>query len=170
MIVVADLVGASRRAGNDVVVVVSAMGQTTDELIALASETAAAPGLSADHVEAIVHGLASDHGDAADLHRFHRDMRSRLDAAGIEPRDFERSLSQLVADAAAAAASADPAAPQGRALAERWLRLVAPLELSAKQGGEGIAAFAGRLSDDPNLAAALAFLRRAVAIHRASGR
>jgi aspartate kinase len=40
---VADLVGASRRAGNDVVVVVSAMGQTTDELIALAADISPKP-------------------------------------------------------------------------------------------------------------------------------
>jgi aspartate kinase len=40
---VADLVGASRRAGNDVVVVVSAMGQTTDELIALAADISPTP-------------------------------------------------------------------------------------------------------------------------------
>ena len=40
---VADLVGASRRAGNDVVVVVSAMGQTTDELIALAANISPKP-------------------------------------------------------------------------------------------------------------------------------
>ncbi|MEX1037933.1 MAG: aspartate kinase [Acidimicrobiia bacterium] len=40
---VADLVGASRRAGNDVVVVVSAMGHTTDELIALAADISPKP-------------------------------------------------------------------------------------------------------------------------------
>ncbi len=40
---VADLVGASRRAGNDVVVVVSAMGQTTDELTALAADISPKP-------------------------------------------------------------------------------------------------------------------------------
>jgi aspartate kinase len=40
---VADLVEASRRAGNDVVVVVSAMGQTTDELIALAGDITPTP-------------------------------------------------------------------------------------------------------------------------------
>lgn len=40
---VADLVGASRRAGNDVVVVVSAMGQTTDELVALAADISPKP-------------------------------------------------------------------------------------------------------------------------------
>jgi aspartate kinase len=40
---VADLVEASRRSGNDVVVVVSAMGQTTDELIALAADISPKP-------------------------------------------------------------------------------------------------------------------------------
>ena len=141
-----------------------------DELIALAGETAAVPGLSAGQVEAIVHGLASDHDGAADLDRFHDDMRSRLVGAGLDPADFERLLSQLVADAAAAAATADPGSPRGRALAERWLGLVAPLALGAQQAGEGAAAFASRLSDNPDLAAALAFLRRAVAIQRASER
>ena len=40
---VADRVEAARRAGNDVVVVVSAMGKTTDELIALAADISANP-------------------------------------------------------------------------------------------------------------------------------
>jgi aspartate kinase len=40
---VADLVEASRRSGNDVVVVVSAMGHTTDELIALAADISPKP-------------------------------------------------------------------------------------------------------------------------------
>ncbi len=40
---VADRVQATRAAGNDVVVVVSAMGQTTDELIALASDVSPNP-------------------------------------------------------------------------------------------------------------------------------
>jgi aspartate kinase len=43
--VVADRVEAARRQGNDVVVVVSAMGQTTDELIALAADITATPPL-----------------------------------------------------------------------------------------------------------------------------
>ena len=141
-----------------------------DELIALASETAAVPGLSAEQVEAIVHGLATDHGAADDLDRFQQEMRAQMAAAGIDPVEFERALSQLVADAAGAAATADPASPQGQALADRWLRLVAPLEPGSAEAGEGVAAFAARLSDQPDLAAALAFLRRAVAIHRASGR
>ena len=38
---VADRVVAAKRAGNDVVVVVSAMGKTTDELITLARRSAA---------------------------------------------------------------------------------------------------------------------------------
>ncbi|REK19263.1 MAG: aspartate kinase [Actinobacteria bacterium] len=40
---VADRVEAARRAGNDVVVVVSAMGKTTDELISLAADISANP-------------------------------------------------------------------------------------------------------------------------------
>lgn len=40
---VADLVAASRRSGNDVVAVVSAMGQTTDELISLAADISPKP-------------------------------------------------------------------------------------------------------------------------------
>lgn len=40
---VADRVEATRRAGNDVVVVVSAMGQTTDELLGLAAAITATP-------------------------------------------------------------------------------------------------------------------------------
>lgn len=40
---VAEKVVASRRAGNDVVVVVSAMGKTTDELLALAHQVDASP-------------------------------------------------------------------------------------------------------------------------------
>ena len=40
---VADRVVAAREAGNDVVVVVSAMGHTTDELLAMASEIAPVP-------------------------------------------------------------------------------------------------------------------------------
>ena len=40
---VADRVEAARRAGNDVVVVVSAMGKTTDELIALAADISDSP-------------------------------------------------------------------------------------------------------------------------------
>jgi len=39
---VADHVARSRRAGDDVVVVVSAMGKTTDDLIRLANEVSAA--------------------------------------------------------------------------------------------------------------------------------
>lgn len=45
---VADRVVAARRAGHDVVVVVSAMGKTTDGLLALAHKAAAHPGGSAD--------------------------------------------------------------------------------------------------------------------------
>ncbi len=41
---VAERVAASRRAGHDVVVVVSAMGNTTNELLALAREVSGAPG------------------------------------------------------------------------------------------------------------------------------
>ncbi len=40
---VADKVVAARRAGDDVVVVVSAMGKTTDELLALAKRVASDP-------------------------------------------------------------------------------------------------------------------------------
>jgi aspartate kinase len=40
---VADRVVATRRAGNDVVVVVSAMGDTTDDLVALANQVSADP-------------------------------------------------------------------------------------------------------------------------------
>src|SRR5208283_4976340 len=40
---VADRVAAAREAGNDVVVVVSAMGKTTDGLLALAEQAAARP-------------------------------------------------------------------------------------------------------------------------------
>jgi aspartate kinase len=42
---VADLVMRTRREGNDLVVVVSAMGKTTDGLLALGREAACAPGL-----------------------------------------------------------------------------------------------------------------------------
>ncbi|MGK4000697.1 aspartate kinase [Sorangium sp. So ce1024] len=45
---VADRVVAARRAGNDVVVVVSAMGKTTDGLLALARQVAGAGGAGAD--------------------------------------------------------------------------------------------------------------------------
>ncbi len=41
---VADHIARTRRAGNDVVVVVSAMGKTTDDLIRLANDVAHAPG------------------------------------------------------------------------------------------------------------------------------
>lgn len=41
---VAERVARARRAGNDVVVVVSAMGNTTNELLALARQVSAAPG------------------------------------------------------------------------------------------------------------------------------
>ena len=41
---VAERVAATRRRGHDVVVVVSAMGNTTNELLALAKSVAAAPG------------------------------------------------------------------------------------------------------------------------------
>src|SRR5580704_11648435 len=41
--VVADRVVAAKRAGNDVVVVVSAMGKTTDELLSLAKRVALDP-------------------------------------------------------------------------------------------------------------------------------
>ena len=40
---VAERIVATRRAGHDVVVVVSAMGDTTDELIALAEQVAPVP-------------------------------------------------------------------------------------------------------------------------------
>ena len=45
---VADRVAAARRAGHDVVVVVSAMGKTTDGLLALANKAAAWEGGAAD--------------------------------------------------------------------------------------------------------------------------
>src|SRR5262245_2539013 len=45
---VADRVAATRRAGNDVVVVVSAMGKTTDGLLALARQAAATAGGAAE--------------------------------------------------------------------------------------------------------------------------
>jgi aspartate kinase len=45
---VADRVVAARRAGNDVVVVVSAMGKTTDGLLALARQAAATEGAQGD--------------------------------------------------------------------------------------------------------------------------
>src|SRR5437867_6786962 len=40
---VADLVASTKRAGHEVVVVVSAMGKTTDELLALARTVSPAP-------------------------------------------------------------------------------------------------------------------------------
>jgi aspartate kinase len=45
---VADRIAATRRAGNDVVVVVSAMGKTTDQLLALASDVSGSDGLAQD--------------------------------------------------------------------------------------------------------------------------
>ncbi len=47
--VVAARVAATRRRGNDVVVVVSAMGDTTDELTALAEEVVERPGVAKHH-------------------------------------------------------------------------------------------------------------------------
>ncbi len=46
---VADKVVAAKRAGHDVVVVVSAMGKTTDELVALARKISGADGSGHDH-------------------------------------------------------------------------------------------------------------------------
>ncbi|MEO6575990.1 MAG: aspartate kinase, partial [Polyangiaceae bacterium] len=49
---VADKVARAKRAGHDVVVVVSAMGKTTDELVALARKIASAEGAGLDHATA----------------------------------------------------------------------------------------------------------------------
>lgn len=143
-----------------------------EQLLALTSETAATPPISADQVEAIVHGLAKDHEAQAELERFDRRLKALLDEAGVRHSDFERSLSQLVADASVVSQNVDPSSEQSRQLADRWNALVARLDTGQARDleslGPGVAAFASTLIADPNLAAALAFLRQAVAAHRPS--
>ena len=145
-------------------------GLGVDELLALSSATVAPP-VSADQVEAIIHGHAQDHGNE-DLDRFQRDLKARLAEAGIDHAEFERALSSLVADASLAAQTGDPASEQGREIAERWTELIEPLgaRLTRTQRGlgEGVFTFADALIGDPDLCAALAFLKQAVAAHRAS--
>lgn len=145
-----------------------------DQLLALTSETAVAPPISADQVEAIIHGLAKGHDANADLQRFERNFKTRLESSGLRHADFERSLSQLVADASMAVQVSDPQSERGRELAERWRSLTAVLEPAVEHDpeslGNGVFAFASILIDDCDLAAALAFLRHAVAAHLPSAR
>jgi DNA-binding transcriptional MerR regulator len=135
-----------------------------DDLLSLSSETAVTAPISADQVEAIIHGHAEDHKANADLAGFEQDLRARLARARIRPADFERQMSLLVADASFAAEAADVKSDRARHLAARWLDLVAPLGPRDKFG-EGVAEFAAVLIRDPDLAAALDFLKRAVAAH-----
>lgn len=140
-----------------------------DELLALASETSAPAQISADQVEAIIHGYARDDADNEDLAAYHRRIRARLKKAGIAFDGFEQALSRLVADAGIAAQQGDSASDQARALAMRWHALVAPLAPMLDRGGagfgQGVAAFAARLVGDPDLAAGMAFLKAAAEAH-----
>ena len=140
-----------------------------NQLLALMSETAVAPPISADQVEAIIHGLAKSHDGHADLEKFERHLKTRIEASGLSHADFERSLSKLVADAGSAAHAGDSQFDLSRELAERWRSLTAVLEPGfgddPESFGNGVFAFASALISDSDLAAALAFLKQAVAAH-----
>lgn len=142
-----------------------------DQLLELASETAVAPPVSADQVEAIIHGLAKSHDAEGHLQHFEQDLKARLEKSGLSHSEFERELSQLIADASMAAQAGDPRSGRGRELADRWRCHTAVLgpafgeELESR--GTAVATFARALIGDSELAAALAFLRGAVAAHPA---
>lgn len=139
-----------------------------DQLLSLTNETAVPSPLSVDQVEAIIRELAGERDRDSHLARFDRDLKAKLDRAGVDAGEFERSLSLLVADASEAARHGDPRSEAGRILAKRWFAqtaLLGPDFARESRGLEGVIGFAGVLCDDRNLAPALAYLRAAVAAH-----
>ena len=91
---VADQVVRAREDGNDVVVVVSAMGHTTDELLAMANEIATVPDPRARHA-------ADRRGTHRDVAAGHRDQRSRVPGGqlhGLPGRHHDRHAARFRED------------------------------------------------------------------------
>ena len=86
--VVADRVVEARDAGNDVIVVVSAMGQTTDDLARMAKDIAPEPDPRDGHAP---HGGRTDRDGAP----WHRDQRS-----GMPRRQLHRLSGRIITDTA----------------------------------------------------------------------
>jgi aspartate kinase len=88
---VAERVCRSRRAGHDVVVVVSAMGDTTDELVALARQVAARPGQ--DHPREMDMLLTAGERISMAL------VAMAIREAGVEAISFTGSQAAIITDA-----------------------------------------------------------------------
>ena len=138
-----------------------------EQIIALTTETAIAPPVSAEQVEAIIHGLARSPQADSELERFEQRLHRQLEASGISHTEIERSVSEIVADASVAAQRSAPDSKEGREIAKRWQLLVDRLDPATAQVFEApdgaVARFAAVIGDDPNLKSALNFLRLAVA-------